>query len=255
MHISGDNITTFLCRVKPEYRPKTTLGLSWIQTASGVWRATDRGALSDTYEVDVRLYSRESAINTFINNIYANRHYDTNYFYMDGFESTEHIFGEDVDYTSPLAVTVLAIKGPVQKTWLGYEVVVTLRALSPTFVYDPTLVPLKHLDYGYKGGVAEITLSKYDSYYGKYTYTEHMTDVGLWEGTFTFSVAEMGQMRRYLATVRGDTVTIPGINGVAYPFGPTRPGYPIKCKVINYDDLGMVGVHNWKMKLTLAEEI
>lgn len=255
MYLQGDNFTTFLCHVKPEFKPKTTLALKWVQTASGAWRATDRGALSDMYESEIRLYSREAKINTFVNAVYANRTYDTNYFTMSGFEDTEHIFGEDVDYSIPITVTIVDIKGPVQTTWLGFEVTVTVRALSPTFASASFLPSLKYLDYGYKGSVQELTINKYDSYYGSYTYLEHGADIGLWEGTLIFCSYFMGVMRRYLATERDNTITIPIINGVDYPFGPTRGTFPINCKVTSWEDLGMWGPNNWKMKLTLAEDL
>lgn len=255
MYISGDNITTFLCHIKPDFKPKTTLALKWIQTASGAWRATDRGASSDIYEAEIRLYAREDTINTFVNAVYANRTYDTNYFTMSGFEATEHIFGEDVDHSVPITVTIIAIEGPVQKTWLGFEVTVTVRALSPTFASASFLPTLKYLDYGYKGNVQELTINKYDSYYGSYSYQEHGADIGVWEGTLLLCGYHMGAFRRYLASQRGSTITIPSINGVANPFGPTRPGFPIDCKVTKWEDLGMVGPNNWRMKLTLAEDL
>lgn len=254
MYISGDNITTFLCHVKPDFKPKTTLALKWVQAADETYKAVDRGEDSDVYESEIRIYSTEDIVNNFVNMVYANRTYDTNYFTMSGFEGTEHIFGEDVDYSVPITVTILAINGPAQKTWKGYEAVVTVRALSPTFSYSSALPALQYLDYGYKGA-ADFTINKYDSYHGLFTYQEHGSDIGRWEGTLTFCNNGMGYMRRYLATERGNTLTIPSINGVTYPWGPYRSGFPITCKVIKWEDLGMWGTNNWKMKLTLAEDL
>ena len=255
MYVSGDGFTTFLCHIKPEFKPKTTLALKWVQASNGVWSTVDRGVTSDIYESEIRIYSKEETINTMINAIYANRIYDTNYFTMSGFLSTEHIFGEDIDYSGNIQVTIVAIEGPVQKTWLGYEATLTVRALSPTFTYASTLPTLQYLDYGYKGTIEDLTINKYDSYYGNFTYLDHTTDIGIWTGTLLFTSENMGKMRRYITTQRGSTVTINSINGVDYPFGPTRPTFPITCKILKWDDLGMVNPNNWKMSVTLAEVV
>jgi len=255
MYISGDNITTFLCHVKTDFKPKTRLALQWIQTASGAYKASDRGASSDIYESEIRLYSRESTVNLFVNAVYNNRTYDTNYFTMSGFEDTEHIFGEDVDYSVPINVTVIGLNGPVQKTWLGFEVTATVRALSPLFASASTLPTLRYADIGYDGNVRELTINKIDTYSGSFSYQEHGADVGVWEGTLLMCGADMGNLRRYISVQRGNTISIPSISGISHPFGPYRSGFPISCKVIKWEDLGMMGPNNWKIKLTLAEEV
>lgn len=255
MYISGDNITTYRARIKPNFKPKTSLALKWKLATDGNYYATDRGSSSDVYEASFSLYAKQDEIEDFITANYNNRDYDTNYFTMSGFESTEHIFGEDVDHSGSIDVTVLNISPMRQGSFKGYGCTVDVCALSPTFTGSATLPALECLEFGWIATI-ENTNVKYDTYNGTYSYLDQEYDHGLFQGIFKFSVSAMRNMRRYIATQRGSTVSITDIYGIDNIFGPYRTNtFPLNVKILDWEDLGMWGVNDWRMKLTLAEQI
>lgn len=255
MYISGDGITTYRARIKPGFKVNTVLSLNWIQTSDGNFKCTDRGSTVDYYEAEIDLIAKEEEINQFVSAVYNNRFYDSNHFSMSGFESTEHVFGEDVDHSGAIDVTVLEVSNISQPSWKVRSVTAKVRALSPSFVGTASLPVLRCLDIGYNVNI-ENTNVKYDSYTGAFTYLDREADVGLFEGVFTLSIEDMRSIRRYLTIERGGDIIIPAIHGVEYPFGPYRSStYPITVKVIEWKDLGMWGVNDWKLKLVLAEVV
>ena len=254
MQING---TTY--KIKPDFRPATKLALNWIQLSNSNWVSTDRGVSQDTYDTEIRLYGRESDVNDLINDIEANRVSGSNVLTLTDFNSQEHIFGADLDYTVPITATAF-MNMRAQKTWKGFEITLKLSCLSPSFTGGSGSLPiLRFLDVGYDAD-AEYTIQKFDSYDRSFTYNDPESDIGLFAGTFTFDDSEMIQLRRYLATNRGATFSITNIFGVTYPFGRRSGSYPFDAKIIDFEDMGMisnfnVGKPRWHAKLTLAEVI
>lgn len=256
MYISGTDIVTYRARIKPNFRTRTTLALKWIKLSSGLYKATDRGASSDIYESEFRIYAKEEEVNQFIEAWYDNRSVSsTNVFTLSGFESTEHIFGEDVDHSVPIDVTILEISDIKQGKWKTREITVKVRALSPSFVGTPSLPTLECLEIGYTISLDQ-TINKFDTYNGSFTYQDYNADVGELVGIFNFSVEDMKSIRRYFTTQRDATISIPNILGVEYPFGPYRNStYPIDVKIIAWEDLGLWGINKRRMKITMAEVV
>ena len=261
MHVSGKGITPFDCKIKPEYTPETTLAVNWFQLSDGNWVSTDRGAQADQYDVSIRIYSTESVIDAFINQIEANRAANligTNIITLSNFNDQEHIFGADLDYTGSISVTAV-MESRAQSTWKGFEVSLRLSCLSPSFLGGSGSLPLlKYLDTGY-GGESEYTIKKFDSYDRIFSYQDHVSDTGTFAGTFTFNTQDMIAIRRYLATQRGNTITVPGISGVLNPFGRRSSTYPLHVKITEFIDQGMVGMNmgkpTHKCRITMREVI
>ena len=254
MIVAGGGITPFNAKVKPDFRPMTELALSWRQLSSGNWRATDRGTDADRYGADIRLYGTETNINQFLTELEVNRASGSHVLLLSGFNATEHIFGADVDHSVQISATVTELGRRAQRTWKGFGVSLKLVAHSPAFVGTPSLPVFRCLQWGYKGA-ASFSVNKIESYKGAFTYTDRGADVGLFEGEFEMTDAEMRDFRRYIAGIRGATISISAIDGVDNPFGPRRAsGYPYQAKIVRWTDMGMRDVNNWTVQLTLAEE-
>lgn len=255
MRIAGSGITTFNAKVKPDFRPLTSLALKWIQLANGNWRAVDRGSSTDMYRARIRLYGTESLIDQFLDEVEYNRITCSHVLTLSNFNATEHIFGADVDHSSSISATITEIDSREQRTWKGFGVSCVLQASSPSFTGTPALPSLECLSWGYEGD-SSWTWNKSDSYNGTFNYADRKSDVGLFNGRFLFSDADMIALRGYLRTQRGATISIPDIDGVSTPFGSRRDsGYPYNVKVIDWEDMGMRDVRHWWMSLTLAEEV
>jgi len=255
MNVAGTGITPFDIQVMPDYRPKTQLSIKWRQMADGNWKGTDRGTSADIYDADVRIYGKEAVIDDFIDEIEANRAASAHALTLSSFEDTEHFFGVDVDHSGSISATILNIGKRTQNTWKGWGLDMTLRAISPSFSGSSSLPTLGYLDIGAIGD-SNYTVNKIDSYDGTFHYLDHDNDIGTFTGTFTLASSDMQKIRRYIATQRTGNFTLADNFGFADPFGSRSPGsYSYTTKLIEWEDLGMWGVHWWKIKLKFAEVI
>ena len=219
-----------------------------------------RGTSQDIYESRVDLYGKEDVIDNFIQEIELNRidgFYGNHVFQLSSFASEhENIFGENVSHAVTINATAIKIGKKKQNTWKGFKVSVVLRNLSPVIIGTATLPDLNYLDVGFDANEPELTVKKYDSYTGVYEYIDKQSDLGIFTGTFTFTVADMQNMRRYIRDQRSTAFSLTGINGVGNPFGVRLAGsYPYNVKIIKWQDLGFYGLCYRKMKITFARTI
>jgi hypothetical protein len=260
MHISGTGIISFDLKIKPEFTPKTTLALTWEQLSNEDYACTDRGATSDKYDVDLRIYKDEATINNFISQIEANRVAGSYVISLSNFNSQEHIFGADLDYSGTINATVDPVNLRVQGTFKGWELTFTLKCLSPTFVGGNGSLPaFRFLDYGYTAD-SEYSITKFESYAmtsgtRNFSYLDSVSDKGKFTGVYSFSDQEMIGLRRFIATNRGSKFTMPTLIGVAHPFG--RRANPTYVKMTDFQDMGMLNLSSgrprWKAKISLSE--
>jgi len=268
MNITGTGITPFTAKISTGWKPDTKLALKWTRKTDDNYFAVDRGQSGDVYESTIRIYGKETAsgvfqgVNDFLDELEANRQAGSNQITMANFaDPSEHIFGENLDYSGSLNVAILDIGEREQISLKGWAVKLKVRCLSPTFTGSPALPSLQYLDIGYKAD-SVITLTKHDTYNGSFSYADMDADYGVFKGNFLFSLANMKAIRQYLRMTnaqggkRGETISISAINGVSYPFGNRRAsGYPYNVKIIDFEDMGLWGLHNYRAKITMAEVI
>jgi len=251
MLISGTGITPFTQLFKPRFRPRTKLALKW-RKLDNTYFATDRGATSDIYESDVRIYGKYAAIKTFVDEIEANRQAGSNEISLSNFNTSEWIFGADVDYTGSIDATWIEHGEITQGSFKGFGINLRLRAIAPSFVGSPSLPALTCLEFGYNGD-ATFSINKMDSYGGNFFYADRESDLGYFIGIFKFSNTDMQDARRYIATQRSSSFSLPAIPGVTYPFGPRRPNTSLTAHIQEWEDMGMWGLQYWRMKLKFTE--
>lgn len=242
-------------KIKPDFKPLTTYALRWFQLSTCSWAATDRTYLSDKYEAEVNLYGKELDIDTFIAFAELNRRSGTIVVNLSQFNSQEHIFGADVDYSGTIYATAV-IDSKKQNTWKGFMLTVKFILMPPiTFTGGQGSLPLfRHIDIGYEAD-AEYRINKLDTYNGQFFFADHDSDNGIFNGTFIFTNEEMIQLRRFIATKRGDSFLCPNFIGVDNPFG--RLTYRVNMvNIIEFEDLGMVslalGVPRWEARVKFA---
>ena len=255
MDISGTGITPFTTKVLPGFRPMTKLSIKWRQVSSGNWSGLDRGTGADVNEAKFGIYGKESPINTFIDEIDANRDADNHVITLSNFFSTEHIFGENVDHSGSITATVLKISRRRQGSWKGWGIDVTVRATAPSFTGSSSLPTLDCCDIGVRAD-SNYRINKYDSYQGTMAYLDHQSDSGIFEGIFTLTNANMILIRNYIKTQRTGNFTLADNFGIDYPFG-TRSGnsYPFTTKLIDWEDLGWQGLLYHRIRLRFAEVV
>jgi hypothetical protein len=253
MIVSGTGITTFNAKIGPDYVPATVYALQWLQGSNGSWFCVDRGATADIYGVEISLYKDEATINNFIAQVEANREAGSNVIQLSGFNSQEHIFGADVDYSGAINATAVMDRR-TQGSWKGFGVTLKLSALSPGFVGTASLPFLRFLDVGYDAD-ANYTVNKLQAYGTNFYFQDHAADDGSFSGVYTFTDSEMATLRRFVATNRGTAFATPAIIGVAKPWG--RMAATSTVKMTYFEDQGMIGMLNgvprWKAKITLSQ--
>ena len=103
-------------------------------------------------------------------------------------------------------------------------------------------------------GDAEYTVKHNESYTNdNFFYADEQSDIGKFTGTVMLTDHEMTNLRNYIRTQRGNTISLPAISGVAYPFGRKSSSYPYNVKIVDFQDLGMWSVNFWRCQVTFAE--
>jgi hypothetical protein len=252
------NATSLTVKIKPDFSPATTFALTWFQLADGNWAATDRGAASDQYACDVRLYGKEADIDAFITFMEANRNYATlpNVLTLSGFNAQEKIFGCDVNYSGNILATAFMDRRE-QGSWKGWGVPLTLAAILPTFVAGGSFPILRNINVGVDAD-SDYTINKFDSYNRTFSYQEHSADVGSFTAEYVLNETEMVLLRRSIATTRDSTFPAPILVGIANPFG--RRAYSSTVRIKDFEDQGMLGGFShslpwWQAKFTLVEAL
>lgn len=256
MYVSGPGISSpILVKVLPHYKVDTKLALKWAQCSNGNWVAIDRSSSSDTYETEITVAGKQGTVETFLDAIEDNRLTGAtgpNVLALSGFEATEHIFGEDVDHTA-LSATVLDIGDVQQRSWQVYAVSVRLRAVSPSFTGSAILPAFNNVQVGFARAL-DMSINKLDTYYGVYAYEDHRSDTGQINVSLNLPIVDARNLRRYIATRRGENYTIANLAGVTHPWGITRPTtYPITAKLVDWADAGWFGINRRIISLKLAE--
>lgn len=256
MIISGTGISSTPVKIIRDFVPETKYSMKWTKLSSGNYTCIDRGSVNDAYEVEIEFYSTETTINSIINLFEENREYTSGSPYtliLSSFSSTEHIFGADLDYTGSITVSVLSVTQRKQNTLKGFKLTTRIAAVSPVFVVGSGSLPLlRIMDTGIQAD-ASYTINTFSSLRKVYFHVDNASDIGSFTGTFNFSDSEMQQLRRYIATQRISTISIPNIFGVTKPFGRLSSSYPYNVKIIDFKDLGMYSSTRWKCSLTFAQ--
>jgi len=252
MDIDGSGITTVTFKTLPAFRSMTKLAIKWKQLASEKWYGIDRGAASDIYEASCAIYGKETTINTFLSEIEDNRRADNHIVTLSNFFDNEKIFGANIDHSGSITATITHISRRRQGTWKGWGVNVTFRATSVSFTGASSLPTLSYCDVGVDADKS-IKTNKIDTYDGTFIYLDH-PDPAVFTGIFTVTDADMIKLRNYIRTQRTGDFTLADNFGVSYPFGPEKTGYPYTCKLIDWEDLGHVGVGWWRIKLSFSFE-
>jgi hypothetical protein len=184
-----------------------------------------------------------------------NRVAGVNHVTLSEFATNEHIFGTDIVYTN-IDATLLGTPKITQEGLKVFAASLNFRAISPTFTGTATFPTLQHLSIGYDANVDEYTINKLDSYTGAFAYLDESSDNGEFRGTFQFTDTELKNLRAWMRTNRGTTLSIASIAGVTYPFGRIRgTTFPCNVKVLELSDERMRGTDNWYATLRLAEVI
>lgn len=230
------------------YKPDTIPAIQWVQKSNGYWEATDRGADQDVYEANVLFEGPADELADLENLLNSNR---------ENFNITcgegEEIFGADIDYSSPVGVTVVDF-GKIQRSTYGkYAMPLRLRLLSPIKTGTASLDNLRLTGWQYEAG-SNYDVSRRFTYSGAAKYLDQEADAGLFEAVFAQTQAEMQAIRRYLlTTARTSAIAFPNI-GVTKPFGQRRGDYStFYAQIIDWQDMGRENLIYWNLKLTFAE--
>jgi hypothetical protein len=256
MKINGTGITEFEAKILQDYQPLQRHSITWTQLSSGNWKASDRGTAADSYESKISLYGRESVINTFIEQINANRIAGSYQIVMSDFSETEKIFGHNITHTS-ITATIMDIPKRRQGSFKGWGLAdVYVKFIgTPTFTGATTMPTLVNCEFGGEAD-SDYTITKKESYTNAMTYQDKESDSGIFEGVFTLKNADFVSMLNYIRVARSGNMTLADTFGVDYPFGSrSTDSYPYTVKLIEWEDMGYFGLLYRKLRLRFAEVI
>jgi hypothetical protein len=219
-----------------DYKTTTVLSLSYSQLSNGNYVAIDRSTSADIYECDITTYGRESYIGNIIVGLDSIRN-GNGLCQLSGFALNEKIFGENVDYSSPLSCVVTDYKLRENNSLNVYKLQLSLRLLSPTFDATPELPDFHStcLGTGFKSDINRALVHN-DTYYGDYYLSDKKMDSGIFEGKFNLTSSQLANLREYIRVYRDNIVIVSKLNGVNYMFGPSGGDFPHNVKIINIQE-------------------
>lgn len=237
-----------------EYKPDPDLALKYFKTLSGKYKSIDRGQEEDKYSSNITLKGDTDNIYALLDEIKINRVNDNHLLTLTEVEDNAKIFGLNIDYTATLTATVINYSFTKQRMLNSQEINLTLRGVDFSFTSSSYLPDLRHLEYGYSAGNT-FTVDKPYTYNNSFTYQDMDSDQAIFEGIFKFNLTDAKALLNYIRTQRGNNYTITDIFGVDYPFGKNySDGYPYTAKLIDWEDLGFIGLNGYRIKLKFAKE-
>jgi len=233
------------------WSPDTRDAIKWQQIANGNWRGSDRGANEDTFEANVNFMGDRTALEDLETELDSNR-YEFNATFGDG----EEVFGADIDYSSPIEITVIDY-GKIQQLGLGkWGMPLKLRAYQPTFLVIAGSLACIRLSSFVSSQFSEFDVKKQFTYDNLTYFNDHVADPGIFEGNFTQTTFEMKQIRRYiLDTLRnGSDTPFPTFGGITTPFGSREGAGPFTFRIIDWQDMGRPNLVDWNLRIKFARE-
>lgn len=240
-----------------QFKPQTRLSINWHRLSDGNWSALDRSNSEDTYEANVRFRGPESELADLESVLDSNRE---NFNITCG--SNEEIFGADVDHSGSLDVTVVKY-GKINHTaaFASFEMPLSLRLLSPSFIGSASIATLRRDGYSYEAG-SEFSLGRGFALDGSVDYVDSEIDPGIFRAPFRQTFEEMKAIRRYLSTT-ARTATLSSFDfsalGLSEPFGQRvgvgSPSGHFDVKIIAWKDKGKMNFIDWGLDITFARVI
>ena len=244
-----------------EFKPQTSLSLSWHRKSDGNWAGVDRSGSEDMYEADVMFRGPLAELVDLETVLDGNRE---NFNVTCG--SNEEIFGADIDYSGALDITVASGPkgyGKIKHTasFASFEMPLRLHLLSPSFIGSPSITSLRRDGYAYEAG-SEFSLGRAFALDGSVSYNDAEIDPGIFRSAFKQTFEEMKAIRRYL-TVTARTATLASFDysafGITEPFGQRMgsgaPSGQFDTKIISWKDRGKLNFIDWGLEITFARVI
>ena len=246
MIISGNGFASFEQAILPNFKINTMYGFKHSQVSNNDYKVIDRGGLTDIYESSITIKGTRTSLDYFLANMRLNSEAD-NIITLSSFNSGEYIFGEDVDYSS-LNCTIIKLSEIQTPSFNVFTINIVIRALAPTFLGVASFPILSRVYGGYSID-DKWSIKKYDSYTSNFTFIEKNNDVGYFNCTALLTRLEMKNLRAFIRTTRGSSFILPPINGIPSPFGEYWGNGNHTVRLLDFEDLGLHGVFNYKVSL------
>jgi len=252
--------------IMPNIKPNIDFGFNVVEMANNNYIVIDNGESTDGYSSTVNVKGHRSDISnliSFIGRVRENGFSAT----LSDFNENEHIFGENIDYSSPINVAITKIK----------EVSFTYQQsakLSITFEVDDTSTivfkgagSFPKLELLQPDFIADTTwnFNVNKTYTKKHYVSDGVYDTGYFEGNFLLNHSELRELREFHRQTRGGVfqlnnsnfsyfsvlgkVTIP----VTSPFGIRNITLPANVRIVKIKEK-YYDVNNYIVNIRFVQE-
>ena len=255
MFITTYYSTKIRVKVKPDYKVMDTIAIEWVQTSDHNYLPIDRGVTADVRECEVRFVGKQEDLEAILNVYEENRMWP---FLLHGFETNEHIFGEEVSYTDYIYTNIVEISSFTQRAWKVYELSVKFRMqYAPTIIGSATFPNLLNVETNIKKDL-DSSIIHYRAYHNSYFFSlDQNSDSGILDVNFILPIADVKNIKKHYYSSRGNIfeLTQAHMPGISNPFGSTRQTWPVEVRVLDLKEVGPWGLTHRKMTMKLAEVI
>ena len=241
-------------KIKDRMKRKNTLSYKLNSLSNGNKTVIDRRSNSDAYMCELSTYGIQSYIDGFI--LFIQQIRDSGYdCQLEEFNAGETIFGENVDYTSPIKVMIEA--DDVQhKTFKGvklkfYVAVDDVSGLS--FLGSGDFPVLQCLNSNYKAN-RKWNIKNNKSYRQNHFITDHIIDVGKSTLKFRLTKLELRELSEFHRVTRGSVFQLTDtlIKGIDRVFGIRGPALPVNVRIDKIKET-FRDVNSYDVAITLVE--
>jgi len=233
------------------FDPLTDYSFTFDKLQNGHYSVVDRGESADVYRARITVYDNKDTLDNLNDYINSLRESDT---VPVTFDTTEQVFGADVDYSAGYGVSIVSATGVPQKSFKGFEYSFTIEVQNPTLTGVDTFPELNHSEHDFEPEYVNTRSINY-GYDGTIGLNDNNADHGIFKGTFYFNDIDMRNLRKYHRTKRGTSFYLNELPGFEYIFGRKRNiTFPAHVRLLDFKE-SYDTVNRWKCKLRLVEEV
>lgn len=239
-----------------DYKNNSKFAIDWFRVSNGNYKAIDRREEADIYQAELKITGDDANIKNIIDLIKVNRDAENHTLTLSEFASDECIFGQHIDYTQNLNVTVLDYSKLKNRSLNTSEFTFEIRLLNPAFTSNTTFPELNFLDFGYETGNTFSAVKSFTIENNNNFIYDDNSDEAIFSGVFVFTKSEAeGLLNNYRINRTSNYIvndsTIKNFT-ISDPFGYNYEA-GIYCKIIEIKEVSKYGVDRYKFRIRAAK--
>lgn len=246
MDISSTNISESFFTYR--WKNKSSLALDWKEGVDKPY-CVDYSSAYDNYEAEIEFMLKESEAESIITGLEKDR---TGTIVLSNFNDSEHIFGENVDYSGSINCKLTG-NPEWEKESIGvYSLKLNVVGVNIAFTGSSSFPDLTYLDPVFQGRIDFRDTHVQTSKNNAYAY-DLEKQYGVFVGSFWMNATEYGKVLEWMRVNRSSTLSLSSFGGLSELFGFTDTAsfpYIVRVRSVKAE---RTGVNNYNVEIEFIE--